>query len=263
MLLKNLMADVKARTGVSKAFQFILVISLLTNLFMAGAYATMDRTVRTILVPPEIKQSFWIDGRNIGPEYLEQMGAWVVSSFATISPATVDYQNNTLLKYVHPSVYGDLSIRFKMGANRIKAENLSKVFMPREIRISEKGQSVALIGVQQSWIADKRITGDELKAYLVTFDYDGAKVTIKELRETNAAHPFDPPATQAMLEQEMPTLQPNSAVLAQPTIGGQVDLPVQQAQTSATLPPAPPPPSTAATQAALQAGSAPTQANSR
>jgi conjugal transfer pilus assembly protein TraE len=256
MILENLIKDVEARAGVTKAFQFILGASLLTNVFMAGAYATMDRTVRTVLVPPEIKQSFWVDGRNISPEYLEQMGTWVISQFATISPSTIDFQNNSLLKYVHPSVHGDLAIRFKMGANRLKAENLSKIFLPREVRISEKGQSVALIGMQTIWIGDKRVS-EAMKAYVVTFEYDGSRVTIKELREASIQKPFDAPVQTAGAEMAMESQQVALPQQATPIAGD----PVIQNTTSISttgLPPAPLPPSSPAAQEALQAGALPT-----
>ncbi len=257
MLLKKLIADVEARAGVTKAFQLILGASLLTNVFMAGAFATMDRTVRTILTPPEINKTFWVDGRAIGPEYLEQMGHWVVSQFATVSPASVDYQSGNILKYVHPSVHGELAIRFKMASNRLKAENMSKIFLPREVRISEKGQMVAFIGSLQTWIADKRAS-DEMKAYLVAFDYDGSKVTIKELRETNLARPFDPPAQVANAEPDAVQVQQQAPASAVPANSApQQAVPVAaQAVAPTGLPPAPPPASPAA-QEALQSGSVP------
>lgn len=263
MLLKKLIADVEARGGVSKAFQMILGASLLTNVFMAGAFVTMDRTVRTILVPPEINKTFWVDGRSIGPEYLEQMGSWVISQFATVSPATVEFQSNNLLKYVHPSIYGDLAVRFKMGANRIKAENLSKIFTPREVRISEKGQSVAFIGLQTTWIADKRVPGDEMKAYLVTFDYDGSRVYIKELRETSPAKPFDPLNAQSVAEAEAAQAQASAPA-------SQISHPQENVNPATTgalaplsgLPPAPPG-SNAAAQETLQSGNTPINTNSR
>lgn len=201
MLINKLIADVEARAGVTKAFQLILGVSLITNVFMAGTLFTMDRTVRTIFMPPEISKSFWVDGRSLSPEYLEQMGSWIISQYGTVSPSTVDFQNNTLLKYVHPSIHGELAVRFKMGANRLKSENLSKIFTPREVRISEKGQSVVLIGAQSTWIADKRVPNDQNKAFLVTFGYDGSRTFIKELRETDPLRPFDAPATQSHTEQ--------------------------------------------------------------
>lgn len=268
MLLKNLIADVEARAGVTKAFQLILGASLLINVFLAGAFFTMDRTVRTVIVPPEINKTFWVDGHNIGPEWLEQMGSWVISQYATVSPQTVDYQNSVILKLVHPSVNGELSVRFKMGANRLKQENMSKIFMPREVRISEKGQAVALIGTQMTFITDKRVPGDQVKAYLVVFDYDGSRTFIKELRETNPVRPFDPPNAPPTADQESVYQQPSQATVADqqdgprdavtPSSAESVSLP----KSAGALPPAPQP-NAPAVQDALQAGRAPTAPPSR
>lgn len=270
MILKKLIADVEARAGVTKAFQMILAASLLTNVFMAGAFFTMDRTVRTILVPPEINKTFWVDGNHIGPEWLEQMGSWVISQYATVSPQTIEYQNSVLLKLVHPSVNGELAVRFKMGANRLKQENMSKIFMPREVRISEKGQAVALIGTQITFIADKRVPGDEVKAYLVGFDYDGSRTFIKELRETSPVRPFDPPNAPPTAETESVYQQPAQGVPAEQQAGSPAAAPAAQApntpatpaQTSTALPPAPQP-NNPAVQEALQTGKAPAAPISR
>lgn len=190
MKLEKFTADIQARGGVTKAFQLILLMSLLTNVLMAGAFFTMDRSVRTVLVPTEISKTFWVDGHNLSPEYLEQMGVWVIQQYATVSPGSVDFQTGQILKYVHPSVHGDLTRRFQRSAQKMKADNISKVFMPREIRMSQEAKSVVLLGTLTSWVADKRVS-DELKAFRVTFEYDGSKVFINELKETNSKDPFD------------------------------------------------------------------------
>ena len=187
------------------------------------------------------------------------MGSWVISQYATVSPQTIDYQNSVLLKLVHPSVSGELAIRFKMGANRLKQENMSKVFMAREVRISEKGRAVALIGTQITFIADKRVQGDEVKAYLVVFDYDGSRTFIKELRETSTVRPFDPPNASQAVEPEPSFQQPTQVLSADQQAGyqsptsTQPDLPPQNAS---ALPPAPLP-NNPSVQEALQAGKGP------
>ncbi|MBK6639104.1 MAG: type IV conjugative transfer system protein TraE [Rhodocyclaceae bacterium] len=265
MRIEKVMEDVQARAGVTRAFQLILGASLLTNVFMAGAYATMDRTVRTVLVPPEIIKEFWVDGHRISPEYLEQMGAWVVDQFASVTPHTAEYKTNLLLKYVHPSVYGELQQRFKAGNFRLKQDNLSKVFQPREVRISESGQSVAFIGMAESWIADKRVPGSGgVKAYLVSFDYDGYKTTIKELRETDPQKPFDA-MSQAALEQLAAQSPLPVAGAATDALSLAVPLPLQPQPQAQIVPPAltgslPPPPAAPQSHeidAALQAGTIP------
>ena len=262
MLLDKMIADIQARAGIGKVFQLILAVSLLVNILLAATLLTMDRTVRTILTPPEINKTFWVDGRSLGPEYLEQMGVWVIQQFATVTPSSIDYQSGQILRYVHPTQYGELSIRFKVGANRIKAENLSKIFMPREVRISEKGQSLVLIGMESKWIADKRVPNDELKAYIVSFDYDGSKVTIKELRETNPQKPFDMPDAQKVTEAEIAAQQQaQRESMQQPAVRAPeaVEAPQPRGETP-SLPPPPAAPSTVA-QVALRSGTLPSPQN--
>jgi conjugal transfer pilus assembly protein TraE len=251
MHIDKLSSDIQARLGISKAFQGILAISLLSNLFISGAFLVQDHTVRTLLVPPTITKSFWVDGHELGPEYLEQMGLWVVQQYASVTPSSIDFQNSQILKYVHPTVHGNLAIRFKIAAQKIKADSLSKYFFPREVRLSEIGKMVAFVGVQETWIADKKVPDSVAKAYLVAFEYDGSNVTIKELRETNPDAPFDAPneAYAAVhdagvqdqmqnIERQSKTQTPQSPALQQSL------LPIQQ-QGSSPLPPQPMPPNQA------------------
>lgn len=260
MLLKKFVSDLEAKAGLTRTFQVILGASLLTNVLIAGTIMTMDKTVRVVMLPPEVTKSFWVDGRSVSPEYLEQMGTWVIQQFANVTPGSADYQKDSILRYVHPSVHGDLSVRFQMGVNRLKAENISKYFFPREVRISQQLQAVALIGVQQTWIADKR-AGDEMKAYLVSFHYDGAKTTIKELRETNPKDPFAAPGTTTEQVEQATVIAPSGTGTAPAEHGVAPVAPVNappSAEPSATqaLPPAPAPAPTQATEA-LQNGSVP------
>lgn len=263
MLLKKLVSDLEAKAGLSRTFQAILAASILTNVFMASALATMDKTVRTVMMPPEVTKSFWVDGRSVSPEYLEQMGTWVIQQFANVTPGSADYQKDSILRYVHPSVYGDLNVRFQLGANRLKAENISKYFFPREVRLSQQMQAVALIGVQQTWIADKR-AGDEMKAFLVSFHYDGAKVTIKELRETGIKDPFAP---QGAVPEVADAQQSVTVAVPQASTQPSIQSVAQESSTPAPqpapgLPPAPQATSAQASEA-LQTGALPQQNSTR
>ena len=120
------------------------------------------------------------------------MGEYIVMKFASCTPTSIDAQMSEVLKYVHPSVYGELSVRWKAAAARLKQEGVSRHFFPREVRISEQTQEAAFIGVVDTWIGDKKMPDAQVKAYLVAFDYSGGRVTVKELRETDAQHPFAP-----------------------------------------------------------------------
>lgn len=194
MHVNKLIADVEAKTGVTKFMQILMVGLVLGNILQAANYMMIDKSVRVQLVPPEINKSFWVDGKRLAPEYIEQMGEYIVLKYASVSPATIDANNALILKHVHPAVFGDLSVRFKASATKLKQDSVARYFFPKEVRISEQNQAAAFIGLVETWIGDKKMPNPELKAYLVAFQYVGGTVTVKELRETSEKDPFAPPS---------------------------------------------------------------------
>jgi conjugal transfer pilus assembly protein TraE len=187
-----MLADVEAKTGVTKFMQLLMVGLVLGNIIQGINYMLIDKSVRTQLIPAEITKSFWVDGKRLSPEYIEQMGEFIVNKYATVTPLTVDSNNNQILKYVHPSAFGDLSVRFKTSSAKLKADSISRFFFAKEVRISEQNQAVAFIGLVETWIGDKKVPHAEIKSYLVAFQYVNGAVTIKELRETSDKDPFAP-----------------------------------------------------------------------
>jgi conjugal transfer pilus assembly protein TraE len=197
MDINRLLVNIEMQTSVKKLVWILLMFSIAANLLLAGlAFRQAGRAEKTFLIPPEIHKSFWVDGQNLDPNYLEVMGVWAIQLRATVSPYSVDYQNSLILQHAHPSDTGALSVELQRAANQIKKENLSLIFHPREVRIDKEAQAIALIGFQTRWVAEKRI-GDEMKAYLASFRYENGMITIKELRETNMRTPFEKTANPA------------------------------------------------------------------
>ena len=128
---------------------------------------------------------------------------------------------------------------------------MSRFFFPKDIRISEDAQAVAFIGAQESWVADKRLPGDAIKAYLVVFDWDGSRATIKELRETDPTHPFEPLTDQAV---QAATVSAQQAAVSTPD---QARSTVNEPETRESLPPPPPSAAPSETRSALRAGQLP------
>jgi conjugal transfer pilus assembly protein TraE len=194
MKLTKLLADIEAKTGVNRVAQATIALLLVADVALAISTIFVDRSVRTQLTPPEINKSFWIDGKNLSAEWLEQMGEYVIVKFASATPSSIDAQNAQLLKMVHPSVHGELSVRWKAAASKLKLDAISRHFFPRDLLIDEQKRAVAIVGYTETWIADKKVPAPETKAYLVRFDFLGGHTTIAELRETNPDKPFAPPA---------------------------------------------------------------------
>lgn len=190
---KLLSRDLEARANLKRSFQYILVASLATNVLMATAFATSDRSVREIFVPPEITQSFWVEGGKVSPEYLEQMGLFVLQLSKTVTPQSVDYQVAQLMRYAHPQAAADIERRAKAGALKIKADNVSSTFSVRGVYMDAKAHRVAFGGVLDTWFGTQRIASTP-KTFMVAFASSGSKFFVKDLQETSEKDPFTPVA---------------------------------------------------------------------
>ena len=65
MIQNSYFNNLSERTSVSKFILLVLVISLVVNLLLAiKVVLTMDR-VRTIVAPPSVNQTFWVDDTGV------------------------------------------------------------------------------------------------------------------------------------------------------------------------------------------------------
>lgn len=200
MKLKQLSDDIAFRTGVKGIFQVLLIGSFATNLFLAIALASADRTHRETMVPPEIKKSFWVEDSQVSNEYLEQMGTFLLQLALDNTPVNAEYNAKMLLKYAAPASYGDLEKALLINAKRLKEDNASTMFSPRAVTPNEKDNSIAFSGVLTTYIGEKRVS-EVQKNYLVKLGYSAGRVYVLELRETDAKQPFKEPDPQQAPQQ--------------------------------------------------------------
>jgi len=59
-------------------------------------------SVRTLVVPPSINKSFWVERDKVSSEYLEQMGSFIAWLVLDVTPASIDWKKDILLGYVEP-----------------------------------------------------------------------------------------------------------------------------------------------------------------
>jgi conjugal transfer pilus assembly protein TraE len=163
-----------------------LVLALLAN---AGASFTVAGSERTILVPPDIHQSFWVSGQKVSGEYLQEMAYWYAGLALNITPHVADYQKNQFLKYAAPSEYGRLQAEFGARAEFIRKNNASTQFSTQAITLDEPAMKVALAGVLQTWVSDKK-AGEKQVTYVVGFRYLNGRLHVSEFKETSDQDPF-------------------------------------------------------------------------
>ena len=153
------------------------VISLVVILNLLGS-------VRTLVVPPSINKSFWVERDRVSSEYLEQMGAFVAWLILDVTPSSVDWKREILLGYVSPDQHGAIKTRQELEAARLKRMNASTVFMPQQLVPSEDAQAVTVRGRLRTLVNGQE-TSNDLKAYLVEFGYAGGRMHVKGFKEVS------------------------------------------------------------------------------
>lgn len=151
------------------------VLALAVVLNLLGA-------VRTVVVPPSINKSFWVERDKASSEYLEQMGSFIAWLILDVTPASIDWKKDVLLGYVEPEQYDPLKTRQEVEAERLKRINAATVFAPQQLVPSEAAQSVVIRGRLRTLVNGFE-TANELKAYQIEFSYAGARMHLKAFKE--------------------------------------------------------------------------------
>jgi len=194
MLFKKYLSE---RDNANQEIRFMrLIVGGLTvvALIEAGAMLRLAGAEKTVLVPPEIKRSFWVSGNAVSKEYLEEMAYWYAGLALNVTPVVSDYQNSLFLKYAAPSEYGRLQAEMGARAEFLKKNNTATQFSVRNVTTDEKGLKVALSGTLVTWTSDKK-AGERNATYLVGFKFMNGKLYVSDFKETSDQHPFGKPSS--------------------------------------------------------------------
>ncbi|MGF6095756.1 type IV conjugative transfer system protein TraE [Pseudomonas sp. 18175] len=143
---------------------------------------------RTVLVPPNITQTFWVSSHAASNTYLEQMGSFVAWLVLDVTPASIDWKKDTLLSYVEPDLHGVLKARQEVEAERLKRLNASTAFAPQQLVPDETRQQVVVRGRLRTLINGEE-TANETKAYRVAFTFNGGRLQLTGFEEVANARP--------------------------------------------------------------------------
>jgi conjugal transfer pilus assembly protein TraE len=168
----------------------LLVISGLVNLFLVWGLVSLASAGRTIVLPPTVEKSFWVEKDNVSASYLEQMAGYVAYLSLQSSPATVEYQNKMMLEYVAPSAYGRLKQEMDYYAEKLRKGNISQTFVPKAFEVNAARKSVLVSGVMTTYVNEKPV-GQKEVAVAVGFEIVHGKLYVKSFKEVGAANGSD------------------------------------------------------------------------
>jgi conjugal transfer pilus assembly protein TraE len=157
----------------------VLGIALITVLLMVGRE-------RTVITPPTLQKSFWVEGDQASAAYLEQMAGWIATLILDVSPGNIDYNKTILLQYAAPDAHGLLAQTMDLAAAKLKRDNATTLFAVQQLTPDEATMSVLLRGRLATFINERRVA-DTDKTYYAGFRFVGGRIQLTTFKESDDA----------------------------------------------------------------------------
>lgn len=176
--------ELEFRTGIKKGFFMLFGASVFVNALLSIMAISNKSTHRETLTPPAINKTFWVDGDTVAPEYLEQMGKFLLDLAVNNTPLNCEMNRSAILKYTGSGSYGPISSQTAANCKIIDKSRLSHFFSVSNVMIKTSEKSVVFTGSLTRWMNDKRMP-DKAAAYRLKLGYSGGRIYLQEIVEVD------------------------------------------------------------------------------
>jgi conjugal transfer pilus assembly protein TraE len=129
----------------------LLVIALSQSIFL------FFKKERIIINPPELRQSYWIEGDRFSRSYLEEMALFFSHLLLDVSESNILPQGEILLRYIEPEAYGTFKKKLLADEKRLRKQQLSLHFTAKSVECVEP-LVLDVQGVLSNYVASKKIS---------------------------------------------------------------------------------------------------------
>jgi conjugal transfer pilus assembly protein TraE len=167
--LGNLTFQRNALAGLASV---LLIIALLQTIFL------FLKNEKIIILPPETKQSFWVEGNKFSPIYLEEQAIFFAHLLLDVSASNILSQGEILLRYTDSSAHEILKTRLFREEARLKRDNVSMKFEMVECEVFPNQLMLELSGDLHAYVAHKKISTHR-ETYRVQFTSKSGRLFLK------------------------------------------------------------------------------------
>lgn len=130
----------------------LLVIALLQTALL------FVKSEKIIILPPELKQEFWIEGNRFAPTYLEEQGMYFTHLLLDVSSSNILSQGEVLLRYADPAFHEQFKTRLFAEEQRLKKDNVSLYFTVTDCEVYPSELALEITGDLHAYVAFKKIS---------------------------------------------------------------------------------------------------------
>ena len=157
-----------------------LSLTLLVVVVMQS-FLLFFKSPQTIILPPETKQSFWVEGNRFSPVYLEEQGMYFAHLLLDVSASNILAQGEILLRYVDSSYHGEFKTRLFKEEQRLKRNNLSLNFVPCDCEVFPSEMALEITGDLNGYVASKKISSHR-ETYRLEFTSVKGRLFLKSFK---------------------------------------------------------------------------------
>lgn len=150
----------------------LLVVVVLETILL------LFKDTKTILLPAESKQGYWVEGNKFSASYLEEQGMYFTHLLLDVSPANILDQGEVLLRYVDSKAYGEFKAKLLHEEQRLKRDSLSLNFIAVEAQVFPKDLALEITGDLNGYVAGKKISTHR-ETYRVEFSSYKGRLFLK------------------------------------------------------------------------------------
>jgi conjugal transfer pilus assembly protein TraE len=151
---------------------------LLTTVLLQSIFLFF-RNERIIISPPELHQSYWVEGDRFSESYLEEMATHFAHLLLDVSADSLLYQGEVVLRSVDASSYSRIRTKLLADVQKLKKENVTSRFEPKSAFIAKNSLEVQLKGTMTHYISGKAISAYD-ETFVIRFSAHKGKIYIKD-----------------------------------------------------------------------------------
>lgn len=137
----------------------------------------------TIIIPAGITSPVNISNNGVDNAYITQWAEFIASLKLNVTPETIAKKQNILLEHVSSHKYGAFKEHLIKEIERVKQDELSMVFFPKDIKVlDDKNTDVKISGMLKVFIGDE-INQTLDVSYRLKFTFENGKLFLDEFKE--------------------------------------------------------------------------------
>lgn len=136
---------------------------------------------RVIVSPLDAKQSYWVEGNQFSPSYLEEMTLFFCHLLLDITESNILPQGEVLLRHISPKSYGAFKIKLLEDEKRLKKEQLSLHFTPQDMQLFPDSLTIEVTGDLISYVSREKISQNR-ETYRLTFEQRRGRLFLQSFK---------------------------------------------------------------------------------